>query len=139
MENLQNKSGTVNEELIGDVRATMNNFAARMFNPKLAALRAQNPFVSILPFPDMVKNVSLTANVPQDVTFDSGVKMVRFSGNGEYYVSRRGNAQIPDGLIQDSGSVMNPEDAFYYVEDIQQVSIVAPNACRVTVHCYTNL
>jgi hypothetical protein len=128
-----------NSELIANTEAlAFDNIAQRMANPKLLALRAQHPFIPILPFPNESRSVLLAANVAQDINLPTGTKMIMFSGNGEYYVSRKGNAQTPDGTsnTNDNGSLMNPEFCFWYVEEINQFSVIAPAACRVTVHCF---
>lgn len=119
----------------------VENFSQRMVNTKLMALRAQMPFVPILPFPDSVLTFIMVANVAQDINLPDGTKMAAFSGNGEYYISKKGNAQIPDGTANtnQSGSMMNPEQSFYYVEEIRQLSVVAPFACKVTVQCFQQL
>lgn len=120
----------------------LDSLAHRMSNPKLMALRCQNPFIDIMPFPNKVVSVLLAAGVPQDITIPSQAKLVRFSGNGEYYVSRNGNAQIPDGTpnTSDSGSIMNPENNYWYVEEIQSLSVVSAIASvRLTVEFFSQM
>lgn len=117
-----------------------DNFSHRMANTKLMALRAQNPFITILPFPNESVSLFLAANIPTDINLPSGTKMLMFSGNGEYFVSRKGKAEIPALNSQVStGSIMNPEFCFFYVEEISQMSAIAPFDMRLTVHCFTQL
>lgn len=119
-----------------------NDLAHRMANPKLMAIRAQNPFLIISPFPNESVSVLLAAGLPQDIDLPRGTKMIRFSGNCEYYINRKGNAQIPDGTAntKNSGSIYKPENMFYYTgEEIHQLSIVGPAVGVVTVHCFVQL
>lgn len=120
------------------VRA-VDNLAHRMSNPKLMALRAQNPFIHVMPFPNEVVALALQANVPTDINLPEGTKMVRFSGNGDYYVSRKGNAELPTAQNPGGGSVYKPEGAYYYTEEIKQFSVIAQNACNLTVQCFIQL
>jgi hypothetical protein len=117
----------------------LQSLGQRMMNPKLMALRAQNPFIQIMPFPNTTLGFLLVSNTPQDINVPSEAKVVKFTGNGEYYVSRKGNAQVPDGVDKLTGSIMNPEGVYYYVEEVQQLSIVSPGAVRVTVEFFSQL
>lgn len=118
-----------------------NDLSRRMFNPKLMAIRAQMPFIPIMPFPNESLAYKLTANKPQDVQLPAGTKIIMFSGNGEYFVTRKGNAQVPTGVhdVDGSGALMNPEFCFFYVEEVNQLSVVAPQDMRLSVHCFTQL
>lgn len=122
----------------------LDDLANRMFNSKLMALRAQNPFIDIVPMPDQTIAIGLEAGKAVDINLVGAVKMIRFSsskGSGDYFVSRRGRAQIPANGVTDteSGAFMNPEQGYYYVEEINQLSIVAAANCIVTIHCFTQL
>lgn len=137
MEDLNNQELAQNNNNIA-----FDDLAHRMANPKLMAIRAQNPFIQILPFPNESVGILLAANVAQDINLPQGTKLVMFSGDCSYYVSRKGAAQIPDGTINtiDSGSIFKPElGMFYYVEEIRQLSIIGPAIGRVTVHCFVQL
>ena len=135
-----NDSQMEHHQLRADEKETMGEFARKMFNAKLAAIRAQLPFVPIMPFPNASLAYKLAANTPQDINLPSGTKLILFSGNGEYYVNRKGVAQVPTGVHEDgTGSIQNPEFAYLYVEEIQQLSVVAPLACNLTVHCFIQL
>jgi hypothetical protein len=128
-----------NADLIAvENKRSVDEFAKRMSNPKLTALRAQLPFIPIMPFPNTSLSYALTADVPLDINLPSGTKLVMFSGNGEYFISRNGRAEIPIG-DGSSGNVMNPEFFMWYVEEINQFSAIAPFDCRLTVHCFQQL
>lgn len=119
----------------------VQSLGQRMMNPKLMALRAQNPFIDIMPFPNVTVALLLAQNAPQDIQVPPEAKLCRFSGNQEYYVTRNGRAQVPDGIAVDTGVIMNPENNYWYVEEIQQLSIVTPSAtgARVTVEFFKQL
>lgn len=118
-----------------------NDLSRRMFNPKLMAIRAQMPFIPIMPLPTESLAFKLDAGKPIDINFPSGTKIVMFSGNGEYFITRKGQAQVPTGRhdIDGSGALMNPEFCFFYVEEIGGVSAVAPFDMRLSVHCFAQL
>lgn len=120
---------------------TEGDLSRRMFNPKLMAIRAQMPFIPIMPLPNESLSYKMTAGVPQTIRFPSGTKIVMFSGNGEYFITRKGQAQVPTSVhdIDGSGALMNPEFCFFYVEEINEVSAVAPFDMRLSVHCFTQL
>lgn len=126
-----------------DQNLAIKSMARRMQNPKLMALRAQNPFMVIDQMPDSNIGVVLSAGAPVDIPLAAEIKMIRFSGNCEYYVSRNGNAQIPGtaGLsnpdLSGACGMMNPEDRYFYVEEVTSISIVSPTAGKVTIACFT--
>lgn len=120
---------------------TSDDFAHRMYNTKLMALRAQLPFMQIMPLPNTVLNILLAANVAQDIQIPDQTKLLKFRGDGNYYVSRNGAAQIPDGTDNTklSGSIMVPEDVFYYVEGLINISIISLAGCKLTIQCFIQL
>lgn len=131
-----------NSELnAANMQNTADDFAHRMYNTKLMALRAQLPFMQIMPLPNTVLNILLAANVAQDVQIPDQTKLVKFKGDGNYYVSRNGAAQIPDGTDNTtrSGSIMVPEDVFYYVEELKNISIISLAGCKLTIQCFIQL
>lgn len=128
-----------NAQLIAVQNANaVDDFAKRMSNPKLTAIRAQLPFIPIMPFPNTSLSFALTANKSVDINLPSGTKLVMFSGNAEYYISRNGNAEIPTGSGS-VGVVMNPEFFLWYVEEVNQMSAIAPFDMRLTVHCFQQI
>jgi hypothetical protein len=121
---------------------TIESLSFRNFNPKLAALRAQNPFLPIIQFPNSSVTFVLAANAAIDIDLPQGTKYIYISGSDEYYISRQGKAQIPVSVTGDSesGSTQNPEGFFLYVEEIRQFSIVAVNAdTRVSIGCFQQM
>jgi hypothetical protein len=119
-----------------------DKLALRMFNPKLMALRAQMPFINIMPFPNTTISVQLQAGVRQDIQLPDQCKLIRFSDQGVYYVSKNGNAQIPvagsgDALL--TGTMYKPSDEWWYVEEVAQLSLIAAANTEVTIACFTQL
>lgn len=131
---MDNDNLTVSDEIASDNSRTMFEFAARMFNHRLAALRAQNPFVEIEQWPEPCTYV-LTANQSKDINIPTHAKMMRFSGNGNYFVTRNGNAFIPTGDKTDNGDgvVFKPEWAWFHCEEIRSVSVIAQADMVLTV------
>lgn len=132
---------TDDELLDNSAQLALEDLAHRMGNSKLMALRAQNPFIQILPFPNETRGYALPAGVAVDINLPSGTKMIRFVGDGNYYVSRKGNASAPVGVANEdgSGSIMKPEYGFFFVEEISQLSVISTAGCNLTVHCFTQL
>lgn len=139
---LEELSQTEQETLAANVVGTLDDFSNRMFNPKLAALRAQNPFLPILGFPNAGYSVQLQPGVAVDVNLPSDVKMIFISGDQVYYVSRNGQAQVPKAPTQgqgeyNTGSYQNPEGTFLYVEEVSQLSFISPVTCNLSVGFYS--
>lgn len=120
---------SVEQQLETELQLTQTNFASRMFNAPLAALRAQNPFVNIIQFPGSL-SAKLLAGVAQDINLPEGTKMVRFKGNGDYFVTRNGIAVIPaagfSALTDGAGVIYKPESEWIYTgEEIKQFSVIS--------------
>jgi hypothetical protein len=129
-------------EIENDRRDMLADFAQRMSNPKLSALRAQNPFLPIVPFPNSIINVMLPANgYPVDIYLPEGTKYINIRSTGEYFVSRNGNAQIPTSSISNDGRGCSFDSAhFVYVEELRSFSIVSSVANNaVCISCYQQL
>lgn len=110
-----------------NMHATENDFSQRVFNKKLMALRAQNPFIQIMPLPNHGTTVQLVPGIPQDITIPTGAKLAYFSGDGLYYMSRNGNAQVPSATQdKESSSLMNFEQFAIYVEEVRSISVICP-------------
>jgi len=118
----------------------VDNLSQRMMNPKLMALRAQNPFVEIIPFPNSGTSVRLVANVAQDIQIPSGTKYMMLRGDLAYFITRNGNAQVP-GAAQNSDAAMmqSPNNIKIYVEELQSFSVVAPADCYFTANFFAQL
>lgn len=107
---------------------------------RLLQLRANNPFVPILMFPSTAKAAVLLAGVAQDIPIPSGAKYVVLRGNGDYWVSVNGNAQVPAasvGLTDDGiASIYRPDGVVYFCEEINSLSVVSAAGCIVSALFY---
>lgn len=95
----------------------------------LAFFRGSFPFVPIVPFPAFSRVVALVAGVSMDVQVGNH-QLVRFKGNGDYYISAQNRARIPvvgDASDQNQ-SLYKPEDEWYYIGGVKQISVIAPGA-----------
>lgn len=111
----------------------------RMHNPAIMALRAQLPFLIIMPFTNQVSTYKLSAGVIVDVFLPSGAKLVRFSGTGNFIVSR-GTAALPTGVhTQGECGIVNPQNTWYWIEEIASLSIVSRDGCDVSAEFFTQL
>lgn len=130
-----------NNEIESDDASTARNFAQRMSNPKLSGLRAQNPFVSLVPFPNSVINVLLgAAGTAVDINLPEGTKFINIRSTSEYFVSRNGNAQIPTAAVATNGSCSFDPSQYIYVEEIKQFSIISTGANNaICISCYQQL
>lgn len=112
-------------------------------NADLASLRLQFPFLQIIPFPPRAVSVKLTvASQAYNIDIPDGTSLIKMKGNGDYYVSQNGNAEVPfetpGGSIQ-SQSIYKPEEYLLYVGGIRQLSVISPFANTiVTVLCFMN-
>jgi hypothetical protein len=130
------------QQLEANQNRVEENLSFRMANTALAALRAQNPFLPIVQFPNSTVAILLAAGVAKDIQLPEGTKYIFLSGSNEYYVTRQGRAQIPADSNGDyqSGAFSNPEGFFLYVEEVRNISIVAVNEdTRVTIACYQQM
>lgn len=145
MEQLNTTMLETPEEIISnEIGRATENLSQRMMNPELMALRAQLPFVSIMPLPNMVLSAKLLAGVAVDIDIPQGTKIIAVRGNGDYFVNRRGMAVIPTntGNLNDqsnSGNIFKPDGQFYYVEEIRQLSAVSVADSFLTVACFAQL
>jgi hypothetical protein len=129
-------------EIENDRVDTLVEVSQRMSNPKLSALRAQNPFLPIVPFPNSIINVMLPAGgSPLDIYLPEGTKYINIRATGEYFVSRNGNAQIPTSSISNDGRGCSFDSSQYvYVEELRSFSIISSVASNsVCISCYQQL
>lgn len=120
---------SVEEQTSYNMQQAQSIMASSMFNAPLASLRAQNPFVTIEQWPGVI-SAKLLAGVAQDVNLPSGCKMIRFKGNGDYFVTRNGNAVIPARAFAADGGgdgvMYKPESGWIFTgEDIKQFSVIS--------------
>lgn len=135
-------NANVQSELNNDVLSAQSSLVQRMSNPRLSALRAQNPFLPIVPFPNSVVNVMLTAYVPQDINLPQGTKFINIRSTGEYFASRNGVAQLPATTpSSDNGSTSFDPSQYIYVEEIRQFSLVSSmgGSNAVCISCFQQL
>ncbi|MDE2429499.1 MAG: hypothetical protein KGM99_12265 [Burkholderiales bacterium] len=131
-----------------NMMAARDSFVSKVFNGKLAALRAQNPFLPIVPTSDKVVNLSTKANIPLECILPSGTKMImirRSLPNSTVIASFNGTAQnfaapSNSGVIEsDSGSFVVNDNVFMYVEEIQSLSFLTPFDATISVMCWIQL
>jgi hypothetical protein len=124
-----NISGVIESGADFSVRQTLNN--------KLMALRAMNPFLQIAQLPNAARTVVLAANVAKDIPIPAGAKYVKFRGNLDWYLNANGTAAVPTvDVLDGSASIYRPEDVFFYIEEMQCVSVVAPATTIVSAYFY---
>ena len=143
--NIEDRQVTPIEQAQENRDSTMADLSFRMFNPKLAALRAQNPFLPILPFPNTSITMLLGAGGTQNIDLPQGTKFIFVSQSDECYFSRQGVAAIPIAPVSgvaknDTGAFQIPNNVFFYVEEIRQLSVIAVNAdTRIAIACYMQM
>lgn len=141
---------SVEKELDQDQFAADRNQALRMSNAKLSALRAQNPFLPIVPLPNSSVVGVLVGATPQDLNLPQGTKFISVKtciaggsniGNAPaVFMSRNGVAAAPVGPLDAGiGMVAIDQTNFIYVEEIQHLSIMSPSTCWVVVNCYQQI
>lgn len=117
------------------------DLSGRVFNEKLNTLRRQNHFVNISQFTNKAIACVLVPNEPIDINLPTGTKMIRFNSDGFFTVSRNGRAQLPPASLitgqadSDIGSFCPNFQTWYYVEEIQQLSIVSDLQVRISIEC----
>lgn len=139
-------NASITAELNSDFMASARNLSQRVSNPKLSALRAQNPFLTIVPFPNSSVNVTLTASAAQNIDIPDQAKYFSIhsglaaGGSAMVFCSRNGQAQVP-GANADAtnGAVSFAPGVFVYCEEIKQFSIVSAAAAQVAINFYQQL
>lgn len=110
----------------------------RVFNAKLAALRAQYPYLEIQPLPLSVIAAFLDAGIERCVQLPASTQMIKFTSSATpFYVMLQGKAQIPvtGNDVTKPGVLANPQ-GWYYVAEVGQVSLIAPANTIVSIHCH---
>lgn len=106
-------------------------------NEKLLRLRTMNPFLVLEQLPNAVRCLVLVANVAQDLPIPPGAKIMTLRGNADYYVSPTGSASVPTASNTEGGApIYRPDGVHWFVEEMQGVSIVAPDNAVVTAEFY---
>lgn len=119
-----------------------------MFTPQgpvtdLMAIRQRFPYLPILPFPNVVRSLFLTAGVAQDLIIPDGMVLMSMRGNLDYYLSRAGRAAIPTaantaiGLgVEANQSFYAPQGYVWYIGGMKQFSVVTPADAIVSCFFY---
>lgn len=130
-----------------DNAALEDAFAPRVFNANLAALRAQNPFIGMLPFPTTVVAGKLSAGIAQDIQLPEGTKMIRIRAETgkDFWITRNGTAQIPSATpdphsqAYGGGSLLSPNDRHFYTEDFRSLSMIAAQDTLFAIECFIQM
>lgn len=108
-------------------------------NERLHAIRAQFPFVMIMPFPYAASEVVLQANAPRALTVPDGAIIGCFRGSDDYYVSAAGRARVPTVASLEAQSLFRPDYTWFYLGGRRQFSVVSPfSNVVVQLHCFVN-
>lgn len=108
----------------------------------LMALRASFPFLPIIPPPNTVRTFFLDGTNAQDVNVPDGMCAGMFLGSNDFYVGFFGKADVPSATTagnadNTSRSIYSPQGVMFYLGQVRQFSINAPNASTiVTVMFY---
>lgn len=132
---------TVSEVITFENTQTNKSLASMTFNAKLAALRAQCPFLQILPFPNSILSFLLVANTAQDINLPPNTKFILIAGDGDYWVARNGVAVIPattgdSDREHTTGVMYKPNGILFYVEEMQNFSVIAATGVKLSVSCF---
>ena len=107
-----------------DLRYMATPLAARNV---LMSLRAQFPYLPIMPAPPQSFSIALTANNSFTLPIPDGSAVMMLYGKGDYFLSLHGKAEIPgvDGL---SKSIYKPQGFALYVGNMRSVDIITADA-----------
>lgn len=95
----------------------------------LAALRAQFPFLPILPPAAKIISGTLDALIPQDLNIAEGAIAGIMRSSGPVFLSFGGNAKVPTlGTNSESQTEYAPNNIMFYLHGTRQLSIIAPTA-----------
>jgi hypothetical protein len=104
-------------------------------NRELMMLRAQFPFVEIMPIPNLVINKILTpVGIPQEIDVPDGAAICRFFATGDFYANFQGQANVPSAAnLQDNQSFFRPDltGNYFYCKGKKQVSVASSTDGRI--------
>lgn len=108
-------------------------FPSQNIESDLAWLRADMPFLPIIKTPRSIVTAFMAlANTPTEIRIPDGAVMLRFSGDGDYYVSFEHQAVVPSATMDPNLMVVyKPEFAFFYVGAKKTVSVVSAQVNRM--------
>jgi hypothetical protein len=111
-----------------DVRATMQIVPPQSVNERFLALRANNPYVTIVQFPSYVISGLLAFGAAVDVAIPSGAQYCAITSTGGLWVSRS-NALV-DNVLGSGRFYIPPslQELNYFVGGMQQFNIATPSA-----------
>lgn len=139
---LQDTSGSSND----DRRDTRTEFEALSYKSRMMALRMKNPYLSIAALPDKCVAIALVAATPFEFIIPDGTVYIRLTSDGHFGITRTGTAAYPTVApvnqsiyVQNdsTGIIIDPVNQFWYVNDIQGLSMISQIGCNVSVLCYT--
>ncbi len=106
-------------------------------NRELMMLRAQFPFVPIMPPPNFVITKLLAANVAQNIDTPDMASIVRLFGDGDFFASFGGNAIVPAAAnVGWNDGIARPENIFFYIKDKPQISVISATVNRVVTAAF---
>lgn len=113
------------------------NYAPQGPENVLYEIRKQFPYLPIIGFPPSVRSVNLAAGVAKEVTIPDKMAIVRFRGDGNYWVCMEGNAEVPQAgstnvIDEQSKSIFKPEDYFYFIAGKVSLSMISTAGCNVS-------
>lgn len=109
----------------------------------LQYIRSVFPFVSIMPFPNEVVSLVLpTANVADVLNFPDGTVIANFDADGQdWWISNYSRAAVPTlgsgdpnsptNLIAGTAMVHPPNNVFFYIFGIKQLSCISTTPGRI--------
>src|SRR5687767_10606133 len=136
----------MNEKLAAAIAALETTLQQRfrLMDDTLKALNNQLPFVGFQPSLSQSVYVYLAANTERTVTLLDRTQAVRFGYSASpLYVSLMGRVHLPTAAgdtndNQSRGLIVNPE-GWYYAAGSRQLSLLAPAATIVSIHCHVQL
>ena len=124
---IQNFSQIPEESGIGDKNL---DYMVTPHSPSnmLLSIRTAFPHLPILPIPTNVVSVSLVAGIAKDIAIKDGAIMCIFLGDGGYYVSANGNAEIPSVVNEGTAqSMYAPEGFAFFCDGKKSFSCISAN------------
>ena len=102
----------------------------------MARFRIDFPYVPVIPFPNQVRTIVLVQNAAQDIEIPDRVVAIMLRGNGNYFISNNGNAEVPADKF--SKSIYKPEGWLIYTGGIKTLSAITPDVggCILTLMGY---
>jgi len=103
---------------------------------ELGMLRAANPFVPIVILPNASRAVVLAAAVAQDLPIPDGAKYMVLNSTADYWLSVNGTAAVPIATLLDNAPMFKPNGLFFFIQGLQNVSLVSTPGAIVSAMFY---